>query len=129
MKWRIDMSPSTQEELQEVFDRIARHLLRQGQKSKKADSNACLYRGPEGLKCAVGILIPDTLYSEKLEDRMVTDSRVWEALEKAGIVRSRDMEALLVCLQVVHDSYRPVNWRAELREVAERFDLSPEVLS
>lgn len=29
----------------------------------------CLYRGPEGKKCAVGLFIPDELYSQAFENR------------------------------------------------------------
>jgi hypothetical protein len=51
--------------LQETFDKVCVHLLTQLQKSVFLDSNgsmACAYRGPNGLKCAVGCLIPDELY-------------------------------------------------------------------
>jgi len=54
---------------QEFFDKVARHLLTQNAKSIEAfERNAkCLYRGPNGMKCVAGCLIPDELYSENFE--------------------------------------------------------------
>ena len=42
---------------QAAFNKVARHLLRQNAKSTNKDGE-CLYRGPNGLRCAVGALIP-----------------------------------------------------------------------
>lgn len=50
---------------QEIFDTVARHLFAQGKQSR--DSVSCLYRGPDGTKCAVGVLIPDATYDEDME--------------------------------------------------------------
>lgn len=33
----------------------------------------CLYRNPEGLKCAVGQIIPDELYTHDMESMRVSD--------------------------------------------------------
>jgi len=44
---------------QEEFDIVVKHLETQKQRSSKG--NGCLYRGPNGTKCAVGILIPDNV--------------------------------------------------------------------
>lgn len=63
---------------QEAFDLAAKHLLAQGVKSReKADSSspyppACAYRGEDGLKCAIGALIPDDQYSPNMENMSVS---------------------------------------------------------
>lgn len=45
---------------QEIFEKVAKHLLDQGRRSTLAtptgDEGACAYRGTGGAKCAVGCL-------------------------------------------------------------------------
>jgi hypothetical protein len=43
---------------QEVFNKVWDHIITQGNPSVNKDGN-CLYRGPNGLKCAAGILLTD----------------------------------------------------------------------
>lgn len=52
-------------ELQEAFDTVVTHLYTQ--KKRAFTSSSCLYRTPEGLKCAAGCLIPDELYDIEME--------------------------------------------------------------
>ena len=47
---------------QETFDFVATKLIEQGVPSMQPGS--CLYRGPNGTKCAAGHLIPDEFYLE-----------------------------------------------------------------
>lgn len=42
---------------QEAFDIVVRHLRAQGAKSEIGCT--CLYRGPAGMKCAIGALLTD----------------------------------------------------------------------
>lgn len=51
---------------QEVFDYVADHLLKQGERSL-TPTQGCLYRGGRGLSCAVGCLIPDHIYDVNME--------------------------------------------------------------
>ena len=51
---------------QEIFDKIYLHLIEQGRKSIDSDGQ-CMYRSPDGDKCAIGCLIPDELYTPELE--------------------------------------------------------------
>lgn len=53
-------------EEQEIFDRVITHLFNQGEQSLDC-GGGCRYRGPRGLKCAVGVDIPDEMYSEDME--------------------------------------------------------------
>ena len=108
---------------QEVFDKVYRHLLTQKAKSNKFDSDGeeyCMYRGPNGLKCAVGCLIADEEYSEKFEG--VTISHLLQhntALSKYKIHR-----LLLKDLQCIHDTYDVNKWPSELAECALKYDLN-----
>ena len=54
---------------QQIFNKVAKHLLKQGRRAR--DGNGCAYRGENGTKCAVGCLIPDALYDDRLEGSSV----------------------------------------------------------
>jgi hypothetical protein len=113
---------------------VAKHLFTQGCRSVELDEDtdtACLYRGPEGRMCAVGVLIPDELYN--------TDMEFQNAVYLVGKVGSpfpewmKANENLLQSLQISHD--RAHNWlnseamRERLRAVATQYDLSSAVLN
>lgn len=51
---------------QEIFDTVYKHLVTQGEQSVNG-IGFCMYRNPEGLKCAVGCLIPDDLYRPEMD--------------------------------------------------------------
>jgi hypothetical protein len=90
--------------LQQMFDRIVGHLRTQNRQCK--DQDACLYRGPEGNKCAVGCLITDEHYTEQLEGQNALDDDVVEALHRSiGRPIPGNALGMLVDLQSnVHDS-------------------------
>lgn len=130
--------------VQQVFDRVARHLLEQGKKSLTvAGSNpknyTCLYRGPGGTKCAVGAIIPDELYCKEIDNLDEpaavmpgggvsddSDGLLQQILWEAGV--PADGYALLDKLQDVHDGYDVEQWPQQLREVAGRFGLKDGVV-
>ena len=51
---------------QEIFEIVAKHLFSQGQRALNS-LGSCSYRG-HGLKCAVGVLIPDDEYREEFDN-------------------------------------------------------------
>lgn len=108
---------------QEIFDTVAAHLIKQGHKSKRSD-NFCLYRGPDGDKCAIGILITDDEYSQEMESNAV------QSLESSGFLpkRLKPHLNLLYDLQVSHDEhfFNVDELRLRLRVVANRHKLSFE---
>ncbi len=53
-------------EAQELYDFVVAAIVKQGRPSV-GDNDRCLYRGPDGLKCAAGHVIPDSMYSKKME--------------------------------------------------------------
>ena len=59
-------------EAQELYDYIVDAIVKQGRPSV-GDNDRCLYRGPDGLKCAYGHVHPDIMYSEDMENRGVHD--------------------------------------------------------
>ena len=138
--------------MQQVFDRVATHLLTQRAQSKGAYmdeedyyvEDACAYRGENDLKCAVGCLIRDEDYDEKLEGLAVTaankDNRefdnkkgrsmlLFHALTNAGINPDNEtMMGMLSELQQVHDSAAPSEWPRCLLKMADDFKLDVEVI-
>jgi hypothetical protein len=118
---------------QEMFDKVARHLLTQGCKSQTAEPSRmvfgtavhyCLYRGPEGRKCAIGALIPNWAYRKSMESKIVDMLVAEYALMKWLIPHP----ALAHELQLLHDTVVVENWPIELRRTAERHGLNTEVV-
>jgi hypothetical protein len=127
---------------QEIFDKVARHLLTQGARSMGPNGTVqCLYRGSDGLKCAVGCLIPDELYWAGLEQHPPCSDSILEVLQEAGVLPPTgphgktawfrdvtDTLGLLDDLQELHDQNDPEGWAKCLHELAESLDLNHTVL-
>ena len=116
--------------MQGIFDRVAGHLLEQKRKSRGLLPNnrgvSCLYRGPDGLKCAAGVLIPDELYSTSLEGTSFLSLPVDVKRSAGGI--DQESVGLIKRLQSVHDTCEPIDWRMTLEGVARSFNLSAAAL-
>jgi len=124
--------------LQEVYDIVAQHLLTQGAVALQTLPHggvACAYRGDNGLKCAIGALIPDHLYCPELEGKGPV-----AALADIGLLNVNDLSnpstlaltQLLILLQRAHDDAQGLYphevvpfWKRRLAEIAERFELRP----
>jgi hypothetical protein len=100
---------------QETFDIVAKHLLTQNVQSVDSN-NHCLYRGPDGLMCAAGILIPDQDYTDEMDNN---NPSIAELVDKHDMDTwfGHDME-LTSKLQLIHDVHTPDNWFARLVELA-----------
>jgi hypothetical protein len=118
-------------EAQEIFDTVATHLFKQGRQSLHAGYDTmCAYRGADGAKCAVGVLIPDELYNDMMEGRTI-----WGLLDTSDNGLPEWLSAnkeLLGDLQHAHDCVG--NWsgsavmRRALNKIAGRNSLSADVL-
>ena len=125
--------------LQEIFDTVARHL--QTQNERALHKGLCQYRTADGLKCAVGCLIPDTLYDSCIEgvgivkliefdkyklqtDKVTTFKKILKALDLLGDEKLN----LLKDLQKVHDHYPCSRWPEELKDIAQEHNLSSAVV-
>ena len=107
---------------QEIFDRVARHLLTQ--KKHAMIDDTCAYRTPDGLKCAIGCLIPDELYTPKIEGFSVDDGPVIEVLERTGL----SCDEFLYELQTIHDGAAVYFWAKELHTLASLHGLSHAII-
>jgi hypothetical protein len=112
---------------QEIFDKVATHLLTQNKKS--LSKNGCSYRGLDNTKCAIGCLIPDDKYTSSLEGHSLLNKLVMEVLtEELGILDGYDV-GLLDILQCLHDYYSTDLWKEQLYRIAEKFKLNTSVLN
>ena len=110
---------------QEMFDIVAVHLIRQQEKSKSESSGLCLYRGPRGLKCAVGALIPSRDYRIDFEEENVVGNI--NLLRVARVTESDD--GFLSQLQKIHDSTDVEQWPEVLIGFAESNSLDLTALA
>lgn len=109
---------------QEIFDRVATHLLGQRQKATIPDESTgrrlprCVYRTVDGRTCAIGCLIPESLYNPDLEGRYPEQLPI-EVRRAMGIEAAEP--ALLRDLQKVHDQWGPLQWPEKLAVVCQRW--------
>jgi hypothetical protein len=100
---------------QDMFDHVARHLFKQHIRSFSLRS--CKYRGEHGLRCAVGCLIDDESYSDKIEGLRI-DAIVRTVEVSIGRIISNSEIKLLMMLQRVHDNETVDNWPSRLKLIA-----------
>lgn len=103
---------------QEAFDIVVRHMATQNKKSIRTvgGKETCAYRGGDGSKCAIGILIPDHCYDKKMEGKSVSKIEVksFKYLDKR----------LIHELQYIHDARETSEWENRLKELAEKMGLT-----
>jgi len=109
---------------QEVFSKVAIHLLTQNEKSEDPDGD-CLYRGMGTTKCAIGCLILDKFYTRDLEYKVPNpkfpSGSVCIAMSRSG-VNERDFE-LTQDLQKIHDNWMVSDWESQLTVTAKDYNL------
>lgn len=119
----------TRQERREIFLKVKIHLLSQNQKSLDCaikvacNSASCMYRGMNGLKCAVGCLISDEFYDKDLENGSVGPEVMGAVCKSLGIDSQYDelLRIMLQRLQTVHDQNKPEYWDRELDLIEGRF--------
>lgn len=108
---------------QEVFNKVYAALKAQDFNRSMGGSKTfktCRYRGENGLKCAVGHLIPDDKYNNKFEGSTVIDADIAAA---AGAKEDGDVY-FLRNLQLAHDgSVSPSYMKTKLHNLAENYGL------
>jgi hypothetical protein len=102
--------------LQKAFNRIWRHFVtKKGPRSYNGRKNGCMYRGPDGAKCAIGLLIPERLYKPEMEGDNVLADEVWEAARKAVPgVRRRTLKSLQECHDRAADNVDNASFGADI---------------
>lgn len=85
-----------------VFKTVKEHLLQQ--ETPCGDYAGCRYHGDHGKKCAVGCLIPSSLYTNSLEGHSVSNPEIIRVVEKALDVKlNMEDVSFLMRLQTFHD--------------------------
>lgn len=126
---------------QEIFDKVFTGLHHQGfQRSgdyeRGLDGQAaiganfdCMYRGPNGMKCAAGFVIPDELYTDTIEGVSFCDETGIMSNIHEGLNLDFDHVMFINDMQQIHDETSlPKLMREKLITFAELHNLTlPEV--
>lgn len=121
---------------QEVFNKVSTHLLSQ-MRQALGKNYFYAYKTKDGLKCAIGCLIPDNLYDPKIEgltirDIMEISSQILfskNILEFKNILETElgplnnDDLIFLKDLQLIHDFFFPDTWKKKLENLAKSSNL------
>lgn len=93
----------------QAFEIMKKHLLCQNERSVDVRGH-CKFRGDNGLKCALGALIPDADYDTRMDGWGMTLPL------DPGLDRNmlRDMRQL-------HDHHAPEHWPLRLKEIAQQY--------
>ena len=113
----------SQENIKLIYTIASEHLLKQRARSavlvRDRSTEDCLYRGDEGLKCAVGALIKDEFYEDIFEGKAADDPYVIDAVEKSlGIEIDIQDIGFMLDLQTIHDGCPVSRWEEDLQRVA-----------
>src|ERR1700739_42157 len=113
---------------QQVFDKVAVHLLTQNEQSMNPSGAFCKYRGANGLSCAVGCLVDDKHYDPQMEDKSPDCIEVMKVLRHTVDIDNHGISSLLNELQLLHDGHEPKEWFWGLASLAKEFGLSTTIL-
>ena len=118
--------------LQDAFNVAATGLLEQNTRSMVEDIG-CSYRGDEGRKCAIGMLLTDECYYPGLEGKTPKgssatftspeDYRVKEAIKASGYPVDDKAIGFYMSLQSIHDNDMVRHWPKNLESLANSYAL------
>jgi len=112
---------------QKAFNKAYIGLAKQKfEQSLDENTYDCLYRGPNGLKCAIGHIISDEYYNDDMEYLIPFNVPVKEAVEKSlNMENLKESDLDFLCLlQECHDEYDgPVMMQEALELFADDYDL------
>lgn len=106
---------------QEVFETSAKHLLTQRQRAA-TPGGTCQLRTYDGLKCAIGALIPEDKYHSEMERTGFV-----KLLKELGY---EDLNLDLIFMMVdIHDLLPVYEWKSRLIETGNLYNLDTEFLN
>lgn len=114
------MEPIASFTKQQTFNKVVRHLRRQGKKAEVTLTaiKVCRYRTPDGLKCAVGCLIPDEVYDAEMEGKALVLEYGHDPLRDTVTWLGHDL-SLAIMLQRIHDEWDVKDWETQLEMLAQ----------
>jgi hypothetical protein len=108
---------------QDVFNQVVAHARKQKVRAvNNNNTNTCVFRSPDGLKCFLGCLISDDEYMEEMEGLWFDD-----VLSLAGVetgVNDIDKLSFYRRLQRIHDCREVEDWESQFKEFAQRYNLT-----
>jgi hypothetical protein len=121
---------------QQIIDCVAKHFV--SMKSPSLDGDSCKYRNKDGLRCAIGSLIPDDMYKPSFDEGGLTLSEILRSnmdlwREITGLkTYSEEMMFFLSQIQLAHDWAKPSEWPIDglkrLMSVAGNHDLNTTII-
>jgi len=104
---------------QMIFDKVCAHLAQQ--KKRSIFGSQCAYRGENGMKCAVGALLPDDMCREEMEGTgaVLLCRQIGWLIPYAGLLDE---------LQDVHD-FAGHCIKAQLKDLAYSYRLNPNAIT
>lgn len=110
---------------QRIYDKVLRHLVKQGKVSVDRKSGQCKYRGPNGTSCAVGCLISDEEYFKGLDNQSNNfNNNITDVAVYFGLKIKKSKLTFLEDLQEMHDySFFTEDLIKRSNEVAKRYKL------
>jgi hypothetical protein len=106
---------------QEIFDRVAMHLAKQGKKALAPLGN-CVNCNDYGLRCAIGGLLPVAFFRKHPEVKSGSPFQLLPYLKDKGIDFKKH-DNLRHELQDIHDKEKVSRWPQKLRGLAKRHGL------
>ena len=117
---------------QEVYDSIVYPLLAQNARATGEDGVRCLYRAPDGRRCAIGWIMPDSVYHKTLEFMGVQDIAPQlvntNYADAFGRFLYRHMD-MLRDFQEMHDARAPQEWPHYMRRIAQHYNLDASAVA
>jgi hypothetical protein len=110
----------------EIIDYVTPLMLAQNAKSQvirmgfSDDNLTCAYRGNDGRKCPVGMLMTDEEYAD-LEDNDGNFKSAYGVCKNFGLSDS-EIRVLLSQLQSIHDSKEPSEWADKLATLRGKYE-------
>jgi len=126
------MSEVNQEEMQTMFNQAYQGIITQGGQSVD-DCGECMYRGENGRSCAVGQIITDDEYLDRMDaydhfESASTGTSVTD-LDIDGLLPERLIPhvTFLEDMQHIHDNMDDIeDFRFRMQKLATRYDLNVE---
>ena len=109
---------------QEVFDRVAQHLLQQGEPALRHGRPVIQTRRCPVQKSAIGCLIEEGRYTPAAE--LIEHYR--EGLLQRSGINLKESGELIEELEHIHDCEASENWLTALQSIADEFDLKQIIL-
>lgn len=120
--------------MQKMFNKAVRAMRKQGVVCVNSNDE-CRYRGPKGLKCIAGHLIPDSLYNPEMEGRnirgLIYDFPEIKHYFQIRYSVTKNTLNLLAYLQSAHDVYLKRDgmkgFEERIAEIAHKYGLTVPV--